>query len=166
MLWFKHFNDMLSEQQAQILLDTFGTKGPYAWIRLLEIFTKNFEVDNPGIFLEPKRNIFEQIFPKCCPKTGKKILDFFQNVGWIEYKIEGKQIWFKCDFIKELADEYTQKTLKEKEGLKENNVGSKSRYDVGSSSNSSSKGTNNNLKTKGDDEKGESFQKQLDEIIK
>lgn len=164
MKWFQHHNDMLSKSHAQILLDTFGTKGPYAWVRLMEIFTEDFDVDNPGIFLESKRKIFNEIFPTCCQKTGKKILDFFQSVGWIKYKIEGKEIWFKCDIIRELADEYTQKVLKQR---RNENIGTNSRDDVGTSFVSSSKkGTNNKLNTKEDDRERESFEKQLDERLK
>lgn len=119
MKWFKHHNDLLSKSEMQILLDKHGTNGPYAFMRLLEIFAEHFDVDNPGSFLESKRKIFKEIFPTCCPKTGKKILEFFQAVGWLKFKIYNKEILFECEMIKDLADEYTQKTLKKRESEKE-----------------------------------------------
>ena len=114
MKWFKHHNDLLSRSDSQILLDKFGTKGPFAWVRLLEILAKHLNPETPDTFVESKRHIFNEIFPTCCHKTGKKILDFFQYMGWLKYKIYGKEILLECPVIKELADEYTQKILKEK----------------------------------------------------
>ena len=111
-------SDLLSRSDAQICLDKFGTKGPYAWIRLLEILSDHFDPEKPGTFVESKRKIHAEIFPTCCRKTGKEILDFFQAMGWIKYKFYGKEILFNCNIIKELADEYTQKVLKEKEEKK------------------------------------------------
>ena len=137
MRWFKHYNDLLSRSDSQILLDKFGTKGPYAWMRLLEIFAKHLNPEAPDTFVESKRQIFNEIFPKCCHKTGKTILDFFQSVGWLKYRILGREIIFECPVIKELADEYTQRILKQK---RDENVGIKSGHDVGTSSYSSSKG--------------------------
>ena len=137
MKWFKHHNDLLSRPDSQILLDKFGTKGPYAWIRLLEILAKHLDPETPDTFVESKRHIFNEIFPKCCHKTGKKILDFFQYADWLKYEIYGKEILLECPVIKELADEYTQKILKEK---KDTSIGTNSRDAVGTSSCSSSRG--------------------------
>lgn len=137
MKWFKHHNDLLSRSDSQILLDKFGTKGPYAWIRLLEILAKHLNPETPDTFVESKRYIFNEIFPKCCHKTGKKIFDFFQNVGWLKYKIYGKEIILECPVIMELADEYTQKILKE---IRDPSIGTNSRDAVGTSSGSSSRG--------------------------
>lgn len=114
MKWFKHHTDLLSGTYAQILLDNHGTNGIYAWVRLLEILADHLDPETPHTFLESKRKIFDELFPKCCEKTGKKIFNYFQSVGWIEYKIYGKEILIECQIIEELADEYTQKCLKKK----------------------------------------------------
>ena len=118
MKWFKHPNNLLAKSDAQICLDKFGTKGPYAWVRLLEVLSDHLDPEKPETFVESKRKIFSEIFPTCCSKTGKNILDFFQAMGWIKYRIYGKEILFNCNIIKELADEYTQKILKEREEKK------------------------------------------------
>ena len=114
MKWFKHFNDLLESPEMQMCLDKHGYAGPYAFIRLLEMLSKHLNIDDPGTFVESKRDVFSNLFPKSCPKTGKKILDFFQNVGWIKFEIYGKEIIFNCDIIKELADEFTKRCLAEK----------------------------------------------------
>ncbi len=105
---------MLEDSKFQICLDKFGPKGPYAYIRLLEIFAKHFDPETPETFVESKRKIMVEIFPTCGQKTGKKILDFFQGVGLLKYMIRGKEILFTCQVMKELADEYTQKCMKKK----------------------------------------------------
>jgi len=124
MKWFKHYSNMLSKSEMQILLDKHGTAGIYAWIRLLEVLAENFDVEAPGMFITSKRKIYTEIFPTLCQRTGKKILDFFQNTTSFSYKIYGKEIVINCPELRELADEYTQKILKEKAEKEEKNIGS------------------------------------------
>lgn len=114
MKWFKHPSDLLSRSDSQICFDRFGCMGPYAWIRLLEILADHLDPEKPDTFIESKRYIWNNCFPNCYFKKGIKMLDFFQSMGWIKYKIYGDEIIFNCNIIKELADEYTQKILKEK----------------------------------------------------
>ena len=95
-------------------LDRHGYAGMYAFMCLLEIMCENFDPDNPDFFLFSKRYVFSNLFPKISHKTGKKILDFFQDLGKYKYKIRGKEIIFECSIIKDLADEYTKKYLRNK----------------------------------------------------
>lgn len=113
MKWFKHYNELLGSPYMQILLDKHGYAGSYAYMRLLEILAKNLNVETPETFVLSKRDVFSSLFPKTSPKTGKKILDYFRSIGWMKYKIYGKEIIITCNVIKELADEYTRKTLAE-----------------------------------------------------
>jgi len=158
----------MSRPDIGALLYELGFKGNYIHDRTMEILAREFDVENPGKFQFNFKWFLDEFSRKIDRKSLKNYLNFAQKHKLLFHEFNGREVILNCSEIKNLADEYTQKILKEKEGLKEKNVGSKSRYDVGSSSNSnsSSKGTNNNLKTKGDDEKGESFQKQLEEITK
>ena len=123
MKWFKHDVDFLSSPQAQILIDRHGPAGGLALVRLYEILAKEFNVDEPGKYLFSRRKIFDVIFPSLCPKTGNKIFEYFRTGGWIEYKILGKEMTINCKEMKKLADEYTQKVLKERQKKEEKNVG-------------------------------------------
>ncbi|MBA7625768.1 hypothetical protein ES703_33200 [subsurface metagenome] len=117
MKWIKHFTEnpfFMSEDDMYYILDRHGTAGTHAFYRLIEILAKNFNPESPDIFVENKGLIFSKIFPKVCHKTGKKILECFQNTGLIKYKIIGKEIIFKTNIIKDLADEYTQRILNKK----------------------------------------------------
>ncbi len=118
MKWFKHKIDLLSNSTAQICFDKFGPIGPYAWVRLLETLAEHLNPDEPSVFLESKRDIQNKCFPGCYSKKVIEMLDFFQAVGWIKYKIYGDELLFNCNIIKELADEYTQKVLKDREEKK------------------------------------------------
>ena len=118
MKWWKHYNDLLASSDAQICFDKFGALGPYAWIRLLEVLSEHLDVDKPDLYIESKRDIQNKCFPNCYTKKAIEILDFFQSVGWIKYKIYRDEIIFNCSIIKDLADEYTQKILAENEKKK------------------------------------------------
>lgn len=114
MKWFKHYTNLLDSDDAQSILDRHGYAGIYAYMKMLERFASRFEPDTPGLFLENKRALFSTLFPICCHKTGKKILEFFQELKIINYKIKNKEIIVKCYIIEDLADEYTQKCLEGK----------------------------------------------------
>ena len=113
MRWFKHYNELLGSPYMQILLDKHGYAGSYAYMRLLEILAKNLNVETPETFVFSRRYLFSNMFPKTSDKTGKKILDYLQGMNKLKYKYYGKEIIITCDEIKELADEYTRKTLAE-----------------------------------------------------
>ena len=98
----------------QYALDRHGYAGIYAFMRLLEIMCENFNPENPTFFLFSKRYVFSNLFPRTSHKTGKKILSFFQDLDKYKYKIRGKEIIFNCSIIKELADKYTKKLMREK----------------------------------------------------
>jgi len=115
MKWFKHFNDFLDSQKMQNLLDKHGYAGIYSYIRLLEIFANHFNPEDPENFIESKRDLFSKIFPKTSHKTGKKILEYFQNMNFLQYKYIGKEILFNCSIIKNLADKYTKEIMRENE---------------------------------------------------
>jgi len=114
MRWFKHYNDLLRSQNSQYLLDKHGTNGIYAFIRLIEILAEHFDPETPEAFVESKRDLFNNLFPTCSNKTGKRILNSLQSMSLFKFKFLGKEVLIGTKFILELADEYTRKVLKEK----------------------------------------------------
>lgn len=116
MRWFKHFNDLLSNPKMQILLDKHGTTGTDGYMRLLEYAAQHFDVNNPGTYLESQRHLLSILFPLCCKKTGKLIIETFQGLGLAKFSFHGKEILFKVPEIIHIGDEYTAKVLKEKKG--------------------------------------------------
>lgn len=117
MKWFRHDAELLDGPEMQIILDKHGTRGTDAYMRLLEYAAKHFDVDNnPGVYVESTRQFFSKIFPTSCQKTSKKILKTFQNFDIGEFEFRGKEIIFTVKKIIELADEYTLKILKKREG--------------------------------------------------
>ena len=145
MQWFKHYSDYSSSTRMQELLDAHGTNGTHAWNILRELMAKNYDIHNPGHFKFSKRKLFEEIFPRCCHKTKIKILDHFKSWGDFDYRIDGKLICIKCEEIKELADEYTIKCLRDEHKKVSKIVRTNSGDGVRSSSSSlsSSKGNSN-----------------------
>ncbi len=153
MKWYKRDSDYMSRADIGTLLHELGFKGIYIHDRTMEILAKEFDVEHPGQFSFNFKSFFDQFSRKIYKYNLQNYLNFAQKHKLLSYEINGRELIINCPEIKDLADEYTQKILKEKERLKEKSVGSKSRCSVGSpsTSTSSSKGINNNLETKGDD---------------
>ena len=98
-----------------MLIDNHKLNGYYGLIRMFEFLAEHLDVDNPETFVFSKRKFFQEIFPFCCQKTGNRILNYFQSMGWIKYQIYGKEILIKCQEMKVLSDEYTKKKRRKKE---------------------------------------------------
>lgn len=109
MFWFKHHNDFSTNPKVEMLIDNHKLNGYYGLIRMFEYFAEHLDDKNPETFVFSKRKFYQEIFPFCCQKTRNKIMDYFQNMGWIKYRIYRKEILIQCQEMKELADEYTKK---------------------------------------------------------
>jgi len=76
----------------QFLLDKHGTTGTDAYMRLLEYAAKHFDVNDPGTYLDSQRHLFSILFPLCCKKTGKLIIETFQGLGLAKFSFHGKSL--------------------------------------------------------------------------
>lgn len=113
MKWFKHISDSGDDPDIDSSNILFGSDGPWAFFRTLEIMTREFDIKNPGVntFLW---DFFRKKF-RISAKKLRKILHFFDEKKRIFsrfYDLNGKEmIELKCPKLKELCDEYTQKQL-------------------------------------------------------
>lgn len=114
MFWFKHHNNFSTNPKIDMLIDNHKLNGFYGLIRMFEYLADHLDIEDPENFVFSKRKFYSEIFPFCCQKTRNKIMDYFQNLGWIKYRIIGKEILIKCKEMKELADDYTKKRLRDK----------------------------------------------------
>jgi len=113
MKWFKHPADFSQKPEFQILLDHHGPAAGFAFWRMIENLTQNFNPE-ADVFIFSKRKLFDSMFPSCTDRTGKKIMDYFKACGWIDYKIYGKEVVISCPLLRQWADEYTRKILSKK----------------------------------------------------
>jgi hypothetical protein len=125
MKWFKHFTNFLSGPAADICQERFGAVGPLGIIKLYEVMAENFDVEKPGEFYGAFLAVRHRCFPHMKKGTIKVLLNYSKGSGWIsEWYIyppdKETEIYIRCERLKELADEYTLKTLAGK--LKKANV--------------------------------------------
>ena len=114
MKWFKHDNDLLQDTKVQILIDHHGTNFSHAYMRLMEILARDFDVEQPTTFVFSRREFFSELFPTCHFKTGKRILKSMEELGF-KFGYYRKEIIVKTDRMKDLADQYTKRVLRDKE---------------------------------------------------
>jgi len=114
MYWFKHHNDFSKDPRVEMIIIRHKFHGYFALIRMFELLTEHLNVEDPENFLFTKRRFFSNLFPFCCQKTGKTILDYFQSLGFIKYKIINKEVLIKCKQMGELADPYTKRCARKK----------------------------------------------------
>jgi hypothetical protein len=116
MKWFKHSTDFLSSPAGDICQERFGAAGLLGVVKLWEIMADNFDIEKPGEFYGAFQAVRHRCFPRMKKATIKVLFDYCKDPGWITewhlYPI-GKEteIYIRCDRLKELADEYTQKAL-------------------------------------------------------
>ncbi len=141
------------------LFDEFGYQGHYIFERLIEIMAKEFDVENPGMNKFSYRWLVSKMVSKVNHSRDNREKKKFKNIlksgkkrKIIFYEFKGDEIILYYPKLKDLADEYTQKILKKRAQEKDENVGTNSRYGVGTPSNSSSNNTNTKLDTIKDEE--------------
>lgn len=113
MKWFKHISDSLDDPDISDSVDIFGSDGYLVFFRVLELMSREFNVDNPGIstfsvdFLKKKIPISR--------KKILKILHFFNKRQRIFVSFHnGEQqnmVTLNCPKLKKLTDEFTRKLL-------------------------------------------------------
>ena len=114
MKYWKHDSDLMNSTIIHMILDKHGFKGVYAFFKLFEMLAKDLNVDHPASFLFNTRQLLSNLFPRSCRRTGKNILNYFQELRIIKYQIKNKETVIICNEMKKLADEYTQKVLGKK----------------------------------------------------
>jgi hypothetical protein len=118
--WIKHLVDSGDDPDIMDAVNIFGPAGYYVFFRTLELMAREFSVDTPGenIFSIPiLRKKFQISFKKV-----EEILKFFDEKDRIKVKfLNGDKllsIHLKCEKLKELSDEFTQRNIRSKIGIK------------------------------------------------
>lgn len=132
MKWFKHLSSSLNESFVFGLVERFGGDGYMAYFGILEMLSDEFDIHNPGENMLSLKKITKNL--QLSRQKTVKILEFCdQKAKGNSQKKLGFYVTFKkdhvvinCPRLKELADEYTQKQLKDLSGQCRDNVGSES----------------------------------------
>ena len=118
MKWFKHLVDSGDDPDIMEAIVRFKSDGYMVFFRTIEIISREFDVDNPGVNTFPVE-VLRKKYPISWQKTVK-ILRFFHQKERIFIRFLKKcginQVRLNCPRLKELSDEYTQRMLKEKSG--------------------------------------------------
>lgn len=114
MKWFKHLTESGDDPDIYDAMTLFGSDGYVVFFRTLELMSREFDTNNPGISTF-SISFFKSKFRYTWAKT-QVILRFYEKRKRFQLSFsndEGlEQITIKCPKLKELCDEYTQKRLK------------------------------------------------------
>ena len=118
MNWFKHRVASGDDPDIDDSFTLFGPAGPYVFFRALEVMSREFDINNPGIN-DFSVEFFRGKFRTSWRKTVK-VLEFFSDrkriiLSFYENK-HFKMIRLNCPKLKEDCDEYTQKQLNKLSG--------------------------------------------------
>jgi len=124
--WFKHLVDSGDDPDILGAIVKFGPTGYYVFFRILEIMSREFDVENPAVL---RLNWIGTRFKlRLKSVTIKNVLDYYVSRNRFEYKIEGSgknaELIIKCPKLKQLTDEYTAKKLREISGQTPDNSNS------------------------------------------
>jgi len=112
--WFKHMADSGDDPHIGELIDELNFKGYYLFFRTLEILSREFNPEKPGEIYGKFSWFFNRFHKKIDRKNLIKFLNLCQKQGRFDYKIEGRDIWIKCFKFKELADQYSDRLVRDK----------------------------------------------------
>jgi hypothetical protein len=119
MKWYKHLVDSGDDPDIDDALNKFGPAGYYFFFRLLEIMSREFDVNHPGENVFSLKYIRNRIRLKST--SILLALEFYQERKRLYYRfIDDDHIpmlWIKCPKLQQLADEFTKKQLSKKSGL-------------------------------------------------
>lgn len=125
MKWYKHLSDSGDDPDIQDAMNLFGKDGYYVFFRTLEVLSREFDENNPGVSTF-SLEYFSKRFHRMNWRSLAKVLQFFHERGrfLIQYSENKnfKEITIKCIKLKDLTDEYTTKLLKQKSGVCPDNV--------------------------------------------
>lgn len=157
MRWFKHLVDSGDDPDVGAIIDKFGPRGYYMFFRTLEIMSREFNIHDPG------KNTFQfkWLLRRYNCKIGAILLtNFFRytsKLGRIKSRFNKDIIHLYCPKLKDLADEYTEKLLR--------NIGTESGQKSGQNREENKKENKKEKKNKKENKDKESFQKNIIEYF-
>ncbi len=129
MKWFKHLTGSIKDPMIVALIDNFGAEGYLVFFGLLDLMSEDFDVDNPGVCTFEIKYLLRCFHIK--RKTFLKVIEFEMNYkknnnktnAKIYATYNGDKVTLKCDRLKDLCDEFTQKHMPKKSGLNRDSIG-------------------------------------------
>lgn len=112
MKWFKHISDSLDDPFIFDLISQFGGDGYLVFFGSLEIISREFNQNTPGICQISEKFLTKKL--QISKKKLREILKFCHFRDRILVSISGETITLNCPKFKNLYDEYTLKSLKGK----------------------------------------------------
>ena len=148
MKYFKHLVRSGDDPDIGLIKTRFGDKGYYWFFRTLEIMADEFDILNPGVVTCDIKWLLGRYYPPIFSLNRRylfrKFLNLCHKLDRINYSINKNLITLKCNKLKELTDEYTEKLLAQKSGQTPDNIPS----DVGTNSRIYNKNKNKNIYNK------------------
>lgn len=108
MKWFKHMVDSGDDPDIGAIISRFGFDGYYMFFRTLEIMSREYDIENPGINSFNFQWFLGRFSRGISQKKLKNFLDFTKELGRIYYELDGDRIILNCPKLKDLTDEYTR----------------------------------------------------------
>ena len=118
MKWFKHMVDSGDDPDIVDAMKLYGDGAYYIFFRILEIMSREFDIDKPGVnifsqsFIETKLNRDWNVIEPCLAfyRSRKRIFWKRRKNATIEV------IRLNCPKLKDSCDQYTEKLLRTKYG--------------------------------------------------
>lgn len=110
MKWFKHISDSLDDPFIQDLMDEFGSDGYLVFFGTLEMLSREFDIDNPGIVTVSHKYFRRKLrlsWHKC-----STILKFCESEGRFFVTDDGRKITVNCPKLKDMCDDWTKRLLR------------------------------------------------------
>jgi len=108
--WFKHISDSLDDPFIFDLIDKFGGDGYMVFFGTLEVMSREFNVDNPGICTVSERFLTKKL--QLSRQKLVKILNFCEKKERIFVKYDKGNLTLNCPKLKNIMDNWTQKVLR------------------------------------------------------
>ena len=135
MKWFKHVVGSLKDPIIHAIIDQHGGDGYLAFFGILDLMADDFDIHNPAKNTFTLQYISDNL--QLSRRKTVKILKTFNDIasmfphknGSIVSTVENGCVFLRCDKLKELCDEFTQKQLAKlssKSGLNRERIGIKS----------------------------------------
>ncbi|MCK5605369.1 hypothetical protein KAR91_25990 [Candidatus Pacearchaeota archaeon] len=110
MKWFKHISVSLDDPFIQDLMDEFGSDGYLVFFGTLEMMSREFNTESPGIVTLPHNFIRRKL--RLSWHKISTIYRFCEKEGRFFVTDNGRKITINCPKLKDLCDDWTKKLLR------------------------------------------------------
>lgn len=109
MKWFKHISVSLDDPFIQDLMDEFGSDGYLVFFGILEMMSREFDIESPGKVTLPLRFCRRKL--RLSWRKISTILAFCHKEGRILVSENGNKVTLNCPKLKDLCDNWTKRQL-------------------------------------------------------